>query len=104
MRLPEDHGWPTKYEVCPECRGKGASSAYLGAFTAEDVDELGPEWMEDYTAGRYDRPCQECNGLRVVEILDRDQATPEQVEDYEDWLDGEADIEAMYRMERMLGA
>ena len=55
-----------KYAVCPDCEGRGTSSAYLGAFTSEDLDDMGEEGREDLAAGRFDRPCSSCNGQRVV--------------------------------------
>lgn len=71
----------SKYQVCPTCEGEGQSSAYLGAFTASEMEEQGPEFMEDYIAGRYDRPCDECQGRRVVTA-----------EEHEDYLDDLADL------------
>jgi len=62
---------PCKYEVCPQCEGRGTSSAYLGAFTSEDWRELDDDFKEDYLAGRYDRACEACHGLRVVLEVDR---------------------------------
>lgn len=56
----------SKYEVCPHCRGEGKSSSYLGSFTQDEMDEMGDEFLEEYMAGRYDRPCPECDGRRVV--------------------------------------
>lgn len=55
-----------KYAVCPACEGRGTSSAYLGAFTSEDMDQMDEDWKDDYRAGRFDRPCDECQGQRVV--------------------------------------
>lgn len=55
---------PGGWAICPDCNGHGGSSAYLGAFTREDMDE-DPEFFEDYMAGRYDRPCPNCNGGKV---------------------------------------
>ena len=55
-----------KFAVCPDCQGRGTSSAYLGAFTSEDLDYMGEEGREDLAAGRFDRPCSSCNGQRVV--------------------------------------
>lgn len=60
----------SKFEVCPDCKGKGSSTAYLGAYTADDLDEAGPEFLEDVRAGNYDRPCDACEGLRVIEVPD----------------------------------
>lgn len=55
-----------KFIVCPECEGTGTSSAYLGAFTSDDMAQMDDEFMDDYFAGRYDRHCDECKGQRVV--------------------------------------
>lgn len=92
---------PAKYTVCGTCQGRGKTSNYLGAFTAETMDEAGSEFMEDYFAGNFDRPCEECNGLRVVLVPDHDH--PEfdekifqewQEIEYENWRD-----ERLHRME-----
>lgn len=55
-----------KFLVCPECLGSGSSSAYLGAFTGDDIAQMDDEFMEDYFAGNFDRKCDNCNGQRVV--------------------------------------
>lgn len=54
------------FVVCWQCHGTGASSAYLGAYTSDEMDELGDEFIEDYRRGLYDRPCDVCSGLHVV--------------------------------------
>ena len=56
-----------KYAVCPDCQGRGGSSRYLGAFTAEDWDDQDQDFRDDYVAGHYDRPCDTCKGERVVQ-------------------------------------
>lgn len=58
-------------EICPTCHGEGVSVAYLGAYTAEDREEMGEEWYQfadDVRAGLYDRPCHECDGTNVVDV------------------------------------
>jgi hypothetical protein len=62
-----------EYEVCPDCRGHGTT--YLGwpareqpAFTEADMDREGPEFMDDYMSGRYDKTCPGCKGERVVSV------------------------------------
>lgn len=57
-----------KFAVCPSCEGSGASSAYLGAFTADDMLEAGDDFRDDYMRGAYDRPCTECKGRNVVPV------------------------------------
>jgi hypothetical protein len=56
-----------KFIVCPSCGGRGTSSAYLGAFTSDDIDQMDGEFMEDYFAGNFDRKCDHCQGQRVVQ-------------------------------------
>lgn len=53
---------PAVWVICDACSGRGTSSSYLGAFTRADMDEEGPEFMEEYMAGNYDRPCDACHG------------------------------------------
>lgn len=73
---------PTRHEVCSTCHGHGSTSAHLGAFTADDLWALGNEFREDYAAGWYDRPCPDCEGLRVVLVLDEDRASPAEYRAY----------------------
>lgn len=56
-----------KFIVCPACEGTGGSSAYLGAFTSDDMHDMDEEFMEDYFAGSFDRTCDHCQGRRVVQ-------------------------------------
>jgi rRNA maturation protein Nop10 len=67
---------PARYVVCGYCSGTGTSSAYLGAFTADEWSQESVEFREDYLAGAYDRECPECGGKRVV-------AMPRNREDYD---------------------
>lgn len=64
-----------KFVVCPSCEGRGASSAYLGAFTSDDIDQMDPEFMEDYFAGSFDRTCTDCKGRNVVPECAQDGCT-----------------------------
>lgn len=61
---------PAKWEICPQCQGHGKSSAYLGAFTRDEMDEQGQEFMEDYMRGDYDRACEHCKGSGKVLVED----------------------------------
>ena len=94
---------PTHREVCPTCDGKGTSSAYLGAFSGDDMRE-DPEFFEDYMAGRYDRTCEECNGLRVIEVVDIDKMPAADRALYEEHMREEASYNSMCEMERRMGA
>ena len=50
---------PTKFAVCPRCRGTGShvNPAVDGnGLTQEDFDEAGPEFRDDYMAGVTSEP------------------------------------------------
>jgi len=79
----EDIIVPACYEVCNRCNGTGKHtnpSIDGHGITREEMDELGPEFEEDYFSGAYDVPCHECNGRRVVLVPDEQRATEEQME------------------------
>lgn len=76
--LPDRSPWI----ICPECRGEGKSSAYLGAITQEDRErDWDPDSWDDYMNGAYDRICDCCNGTGKV----REKAC-------EDYLERKAEI------------
>jgi len=59
----------TRFAVCPRCEGRGShvNPAVDGnGITADEMDELGPDFREDYLSGVYDVRCDECKGDRVV--------------------------------------
>lgn len=64
----EDHDGqdpPWRWGICDECDGHGTSTAYLGAYTQADREEMGEEWyefMNDVRAGVYDVSCDGCGG------------------------------------------
>ena len=106
--LGDENGNPVniyvKMEVCPVCRGRGEHSRNLGAFSADEMDEMGDEFRQDYIAGNYNATCDECKGLRVVEVLDREATQPSVVALIDKTA---AEFDAMYdeeRREREAGA
>lgn len=62
------------FELCPDCQGHGTRVLHGAAFTAEDLDEAGPEFVDDMLDGVYDTLCELCQGLRV--------ATPARIKEY----------------------
>lgn len=62
---------PTCWCICGQCQGHGKSSAYLGAYTHEQLADEGPEFIEDYIAGEYDRACDHCGGSGKILTPDR---------------------------------
>lgn len=68
---------PYKFEVCPQCEGRGTSCEHLGAYTASEWAEQDDDFKEDYMAGRFDRCCDTCGGKRVVPVVDADRCDAE---------------------------
>ncbi len=54
------------YIVCPLCQGRGTQTLHGHAYTADEMWELGPDFIDDYRAGVYDHPCDHCQGKRVT--------------------------------------
>ena len=94
---------PSKWTICSACQGEGKSSAYLGAFTRDDLDQQGPEWCEDYFAGRLDRACETCDGAGKVRVVDWSKLTKQQKADWNAQVRADREIRAEERMERMMG-
>lgn len=87
---------PAKFEVCPRCHGEGSqvNPAIDGnGLTAEDIDEAGPEFLDDYLSGVYDVPCHQCKGERVVAVPDMERLNDEQRTAYENHSRALADLE-----------
>ena len=64
-----------KFEVCPTCEGKGTHvnpSIDAHGISAEEFDD-DPDFRGDYFSGRYDQPCNECGGQRVVAVPHEDE-------------------------------
>jgi hypothetical protein len=99
---------PIHFEVCETCSGKGTHvnpSIDSGGLSADDFAE-DPDFAESYFAGHYDVPCYECNGQRVVPVIDWPEEGPlaevqKRLEEREKSL---ADMRATERAERMMGA
>ena len=84
--------FPTKFEVCGTCNGKGTHvnpSIDANGITQSEMYELGPEFEDEYFSGAYDVTCNECHGKRVVSVPDLDRLTPEQKEAWEYHLESE---------------
>lgn len=93
---PEGRALPFKWCICPRCEGNGTSSAYLGAITRDTFDD-DPEFAEDYMAGRYDRPCDECGGSGKVKQVDT-KKTPKA--DLDAWQEQERDRQETDHIQR----
>ena len=101
----EEHGpLPKRWVVCPQCRGRGTSCAYLGAFTHDEMHEMGDEFIDDYASGFYDRTCDVCDGRTTVEEVCEDALTPELLKLWHQHQQGEWEYRSLCEMERRMGA
>ena len=95
---------PFLWCICISCQGHGKSSAYLGAYTQSEMDEAGPEFFDDYMAGRYDRPCETCDGTGKIKVVDRKKLTPAQRLEWDEQRQCEREERAIRAAERRMGA
>lgn len=94
---------PTRNEVCWRCAGDGTHDAWEGGMTASDIAEQDDDFIDRYRAGAYSVPCSECNGKRVLAVLDEERATPEQLAAYEAHQRIEWEMAAEQAAERLAG-
>lgn len=94
----------TRWEICDDCRGEGKSSAYLGAYTSDEMHEAGPEFQEDYMNGFYDKPCSSCKGKGKVEVPDEEIADPKALKAYHEMKQIEWEMDREQEAERKMGA
>ena len=96
---------PTKWEVCPVCRGEGKHvnpGIDAGGLSADYAND--PDFMDDYMDGVYDVPCNRCKGKRVVAVVDWNALDDDRKAAYEKQLKEEADDAALQRAELAMGA
>lgn len=103
-----EHDLPAKYEVCSSCEGSGVTCSHVecdgGGFTSSEWAEQDDDFKEDYLAGRYDRPCPDCKGKRVVLVVDEAACNPELLKLYRKQQDEVAETYRIEAMERRFGA
>ena len=99
----EDVKLPSKFVVCDRCQGRGVHDCWEGGMTGDEMAEQGPEFMDDYLDGMYDKACTVCNGLRVIEVVDRDRLTADLKARYDVSVQEQADWEAELAHERRYG-
>lgn len=102
-----EHQLPAKFEVCHRCEGRGTHtnpSIDGNGLTAEDFEEAGPDFKDDYLSGVYDVPCELCKGERVIPVLDKARCPPALLKAYKKAQREEADYQAMCAAERRMGA
>lgn len=60
------------WEICSPCEGNGTSSAYLGAYTADDWDQMDDSFKDDFKSGALARECDCCGGSGKVRKIRED--------------------------------
>lgn len=94
---------PTVMEVCPTCHGRGrhVNRAIDGnGITRDEMDDLGPEFLDDYLGGIYDVTCEQCDGANVIEVADHERMTEQQALAWLEWREAEWEADAADRVER----
>lgn len=93
---------PSKFDVCPGCEGRGTHvnrNIDGNGLTAEDFEEAGDDFREDYMNGVYDVTCETCGGQRVVSVLDEDRCDPVLLAEYQKQERESAECDAIQRAE-----
>ncbi len=98
---------PYRFEICPACEGCGTDRGRSvecdgGGFTSDEWAEQDEDFREDYLAGRYDQPCG-CEAGKV-RVPDYNKMTKAQITAWEAQQRDDAEIDAIERMERRMGA
>jgi hypothetical protein len=68
---------PAINELCWRCNGDGAHDSWDGGMTVDELYEQGDEFVHDYFAGRYDKPCEVCGGDKVLRVPDEERCNPQ---------------------------
>ncbi len=67
---------PSERIVCPTCNGGGTQDIFGNGVPSRYFDE-DPDFGEDYRSGMYDKPCEECKGRNVVDVIAYDRLDAE---------------------------
>lgn len=106
--------FPAKWSVCPCCNGEGKTAfghhnSNAIAWTQSEWEQEDWDFREDYMSGAYDRQCPECKGRTTILELDEKQIKKSKklsyyLEKYQEQLQANAEIDAIYAAERRAGA
>jgi hypothetical protein len=97
-----------KWAICQTCSGSGKTSRHVecdgGGFTSEEWNEQDEDFRRDYMSGAYDRPCETCDGLGRVLVIDRKACDKKTLKAYDEWQREEREYQAICAAERRMGA
>jgi len=97
-----EHTLPTKFEVCPTCKGSGTHvnpAIDAHGITRDEFDD-DSDFEEDYLNGRYDVTCHECKGKNVVQVVDPSKADKKTLKLFNGMCRDEADFRQICIAER----
>lgn len=66
---------PSTVVVCFTCQGRGSHvnpDIDSNGITADEMSELGEEFEESYFSGVYDVDCTQCNGNKVIAVVNHE--------------------------------
>lgn len=98
---------PKRTVKCPRCSGDGRHvnpAIDEHGITGEEMIELGEDFEDAYTHGRYDVTCDECAGNTTVEEIDPERCDPDVLKDYLDYEREVYESLAVEAAERAMGA
>lgn len=108
--IEDDEGFeievPSRFKVCGRCEGRGTHTnpAIDGnGITADEMDELGDDFREDYMRGVYDVRCEECHGKQLSLVPDWDAMDDDQKDTVDAWVDAGYAMDAEAAAERRMG-
>lgn len=91
---------PGEYIVCQgRCRGSGRQDVWDGGMTASEMYEQGEDFIDDYMAGHYSKPCEDCGGDRVQLVPDEEACDPDALAAYHKHCQDEWEANAADRSE-----
>jgi hypothetical protein len=97
-----EHQLPAKFEVCSRCEGNGKhmNPNIDGNGISPEQFRDDPDFEESYFRGDYDVSCEECEGERVVAVVDEANCDPAILAAYLAQEHADADYEWECRQER----
>lgn len=97
---------PMKWEICGTCHGNCKHSLAVDGegITQEDRErDWSDEEWEQYMAGGYDQPCENCGATGKVKVVDESVLSDKERKLYDDWCKSESEYKSICRMERLYG-
>jgi predicted methyltransferase len=87
--------FPSTIQVCGTCRGRGMHvnpDIDSNGITASEMSELGEDFEESYFSGAYDVICNQCNGNKIIAVINHEACNIRQlalIEEEQNYIDEE---------------